>query len=77
MMRAVLTCAATAAVVGVSALTAGAQTPPEINFGVLSTEASMNQKKNWKRKCLARKKRLQSFSEKQPYGSMDWTKSRN
>jgi phosphonate transport system substrate-binding protein len=47
MMRAVLTCAATAAVIGVSALTAGAQTPVEINFGVLSTEASVNQKKNW------------------------------
>jgi phosphonate transport system substrate-binding protein len=30
-----------------SALTAGAQTPTEINFGVISTEASMNQKKNW------------------------------
>ena len=47
MMRAVLTCAATAAAIGVSALTAGAQAPAEINFGVISTEASMNQKKNW------------------------------
>ena len=27
--------------------TAGAQSPVEINFGVISTEASMNQKKNW------------------------------
>jgi phosphonate transport system substrate-binding protein len=26
---------------------AGAQSPPEINFGVISTEASVNQKKNW------------------------------
>jgi len=26
---------------------AGAQTPSEINFGVISTEASVNQKKNW------------------------------
>ncbi|MEA2947822.1 MAG: hypothetical protein QOI40_3152, partial [Alphaproteobacteria bacterium] len=37
MMRAVLTGAATAAGIGVSALTAGAQAPVEINFGVLST----------------------------------------
>src|SRR5882672_1003461 len=27
--------------------TAGAQAPAEINFGVISTEASTNQKKNW------------------------------
>src|SRR5262245_9249569 len=47
MMRAVLTCAATAVTIGVSALTAGAQPPTEINFGVISTEASVNQKKNW------------------------------
>jgi len=47
MMRAFLTCAATAMTVAASALTAGAQAPAEINFGVISTEASMNQKKNW------------------------------
>ena len=30
-----------------SVATAAAQTPVEINFGVISTEASTNQKKNW------------------------------
>ena len=30
-----------------SLVTVRAQTPTEINFGVISTEASMNQKKNW------------------------------
>jgi phosphonate transport system substrate-binding protein len=30
-----------------SVVTAAAQTPIEINFGVISTEASTNQKKNW------------------------------
>jgi phosphonate transport system substrate-binding protein len=47
MMRAFLTCAAAAMTIGASVLAAGAQTPAEINFGVISTEASMNQKKNW------------------------------
>src|SRR5262249_3865504 len=47
MMRAVLTCAAAAAAIGLSAFTARAQAPTEINFGVISTEASVNQKKNW------------------------------
>ena len=47
MMRAFLTCAAAALTIGASALAAGAQTPREINFGVISTEASVNQKKNW------------------------------
>ena len=47
MMRAALTCAAVAAAIGASTLAAGAQTPVEINFGVISTEASTNQKKNW------------------------------
>jgi phosphonate transport system substrate-binding protein len=47
MMRAVLTCVAAAAAIGLSALNAPAQTPTEINFGVISTEASVNQKKNW------------------------------
>src|SRR5215813_8756794 len=47
MIRAFLTCAAAALTIGASALPAGAQTPAEINFGVISTEASVNQKKNW------------------------------
>jgi phosphonate transport system substrate-binding protein len=46
-MRAFLTCAAAALTIGASALAAGAQTPTEINFGVIPTEASINQKKNW------------------------------
>jgi phosphonate transport system substrate-binding protein len=47
MMRAALTCAVAAAAIGLTTLVAGAQTPLEINFGVISTEASVNQKKNW------------------------------
>jgi phosphonate transport system substrate-binding protein len=47
MMRAFLTRVATAVAIGVSASAAAAQAPTEINFGVISTEASMNQKKNW------------------------------
>src|SRR5215470_16489116 len=47
MMRAFLTCAAAALTIGASALAAYAQGPTEINFGVISTEASVNQKKNW------------------------------
>jgi phosphonate transport system substrate-binding protein len=47
MMRAFLTCAAAAMTIGASAVVACAQTPTEINFGVISTEASINQKKNW------------------------------
>ena len=47
MTRAVLTWAATAAVIGALAAAANAQTLAEVNFGVISTEASMNQKKNW------------------------------
>src|SRR5499433_3457440 len=47
MMRAFLTCAAAALTIGASALAAGAQTPTEINFGVIPTEASVNQKKSW------------------------------
>jgi phosphonate transport system substrate-binding protein len=47
MMRAFLTSMATAVAIGVSAFAAAAQAPTEINFGVISTEASMNQKKNW------------------------------
>jgi phosphonate transport system substrate-binding protein len=44
-MRAMLTC--TAVAIAVSIGSAGAQAPTEINFGVISTEASVNQKKNW------------------------------
>ena len=47
MMRAFLRCAAAGLALGASGLGVGAQTPTEINFGVISTEASMNQKKNW------------------------------
>src|SRR5215468_5869721 len=47
MMRAVLTSAVAAAAMAVSTLAAHAQGPTEINFGVISTEASVNQKKNW------------------------------
>jgi phosphonate transport system substrate-binding protein len=47
MMRVVLTSAVAAAAIAASSLAAHAQTPVEINFGVISTEASMNQKKNW------------------------------
>ena len=47
MMRPALTCAVAAAAIATTILAAGAQTPLEINFGVISTEASVNQKKNW------------------------------
>jgi len=47
MMRAFLTFAVAALMTSASVVAAGAQTPAEINFGVISTEASMNQKKNW------------------------------
>jgi phosphonate transport system substrate-binding protein len=47
MMRAALTCAIAATAIGTTILAAAAQTPLEINFGVISTEASVNQKKNW------------------------------
>jgi phosphonate transport system substrate-binding protein len=46
-MRASLTRAAAALMIAASTFAASAQTPTEINFGVISTEASMNQKKNW------------------------------
>jgi phosphonate transport system substrate-binding protein len=46
MWRAFLTCGAIAAAVTCSADTVSAQTT-EVNFGVISTEASTNQKKNW------------------------------
>jgi phosphonate transport system substrate-binding protein len=46
MWRAFLTCGAIAAAVTCSVNNVSAQTT-EINFGVISTEASINQKKNW------------------------------
>jgi len=46
MRRLSLIGAALAAAIGVAA-PARAETPTEINFGVISTEASVNQKKNW------------------------------
>jgi phosphonate transport system substrate-binding protein len=46
MWRAFLTCGAIAAAVTCSVNTVSAQTT-EVNFGVISTEASTNQKKNW------------------------------
>jgi phosphonate transport system substrate-binding protein len=46
MWRGFLTCGAIAAAVTCSVNTVSAQTT-EINFGVISTEASLNQKKNW------------------------------
>jgi phosphonate transport system substrate-binding protein len=45
MLRTLLACAAIAATA--ASQPAAAQTPTEINFGVISTEASVNQKKNW------------------------------
>jgi phosphonate transport system substrate-binding protein len=49
MMRSLLSFkqAALALALAGSVTVAGAQTPSEINFGVISTEASVNQKKNW------------------------------
>ena len=39
--------AALAAAAGITATLARAQAPAELNFGIISTEASVNQKKNW------------------------------
>jgi phosphonate transport system substrate-binding protein len=47
MLRNSFTWKAAAFALAASITTASAQAPVEINFGVLSTEASMNQKKNW------------------------------
>jgi phosphonate ABC transporter binding protein len=47
MLRTTLTGVVTAAALISSVIIAVAQAPVEINFGVLSTEASVNQKKNW------------------------------
>jgi len=47
-MSSLLGTGALGALVLVGSLTAvRAETPTEINFGVISTEASLNQKKNW------------------------------
>src|SRR5215467_1727197 len=42
-----LACAALALAASLSVTAAWAETPTELNFGVISTEASVNQKKNW------------------------------
>jgi phosphonate transport system substrate-binding protein len=47
MLRTFLACAATAVALAESSLAANAQAPTELNFGVISTEASVNQKKIW------------------------------
>ncbi|HEY4856571.1 MAG TPA: PhnD/SsuA/transferrin family substrate-binding protein, partial [Xanthobacteraceae bacterium] len=48
MMQSIFRAAAVAALALASCMTiAAAQSPGEINFGVISTEASVNQKKNW------------------------------
>src|SRR5258708_2700931 len=47
MLRNLFLCKAPLLLLIASVATAAAQTPVEINFGVISTEASTNQKKNW------------------------------
>jgi phosphonate transport system substrate-binding protein len=47
MLRILFTCKAAFLLLIASVAVAAAQTPFEINFGVISTEASINQKKNW------------------------------
>src|SRR6266853_749887 len=47
MLRNLVLCKAPLLLLIASVATAAAQTPVEINFGVISTEASTNQKKNW------------------------------
>ncbi len=47
MLRKVLACTATAIALATSGIAAKAQTPTELNFGIISTEASVNQKKIW------------------------------
>src|SRR5499425_3646634 len=47
MIRNLFRCKALLLLLIASVATAAAQTPVEINFGVISTEASANQKKNW------------------------------
>jgi phosphonate transport system substrate-binding protein len=47
MTRTFLRSAASTVLIVASVISASAQAPVEINFGVISTEASVNQKKNW------------------------------
>jgi phosphonate transport system substrate-binding protein len=47
MLRTLLSCAVAAVALAVSSLAANAQAPTELNFGIISTEASVNQKKMW------------------------------
>jgi len=47
MLRTLLSCAVTAVALTLSSLAANAQAPTELNFGIISTEASVNQKKVW------------------------------
>jgi phosphonate transport system substrate-binding protein len=47
MLRNLLTCKVALLVLTAVVSTAAAQTPAEVNFGIISTEASANQKKNW------------------------------
>ena len=47
MLRTLLSCTVTAVALASSGLAAIAQAPTELNFGIISTEASVNQKKIW------------------------------
>jgi phosphonate transport system substrate-binding protein len=47
MLRTLLSCTVTAVALAVTSLAAQAQAPTELNFGIISTEASVNQKKIW------------------------------
>lgn len=47
MLRRIMACAVAVTAIGTSVMQAQAQAGNEINFGVISTEASINQKKNW------------------------------
>ncbi len=47
MSRNLFICKAAVLILAASVVTAAAQAPAEFNFGVISTEASANQKKNW------------------------------
>lgn len=47
MLRTLFTCKAAFLLLTASVAAVAAQTPAEINFGIISTEASANQKKNW------------------------------
>jgi phosphonate transport system substrate-binding protein len=47
MLRTIIACTATAVALAVSSFAARAQAPTELNFGIISTEASVNQRKIW------------------------------